>query len=192
MTSAAHAPGHGWGRLLVAFLCGAAALGALIALVGLSIVGFGLYDPTATTPHGPIASWAVHTTFIRGTQRAARSTPTPSRFTAAQVGAGMKVYVARCELCHGGPATPRAAWVSAIDPTPPFLLDSARRWSPAELNLIIADGVKMTAMPAWRFTLDDGEIWDLVAFLESLPTTSPAHYGQARAALTAPAPGDGR
>ena len=47
---------------------------------------------------------------------------------------------------------------------------------------MIAEGAKMTAMPAWRFTLTDPQIWDLAAFVDSFTVTPPAAYAQAKAA----------
>jgi hypothetical protein len=42
--------------------------------------------------------------------------------------------------------------------------------------------VKMTAMPAWSAVRTDAEVWDLVAFLETLPYISPPTYARMRAA----------
>jgi len=36
----------------------------------------------------------------------------------------------------------------------------------------------MSAMPAWGKSLDDDAIWDLVAFVRSLPEMSPETYQQ--------------
>lgn len=191
MSRPAENTGPGRVAIVCAFLCGGAAVLAVLALAGLATIQFGLFDTTATKQHGALASWAAHTTFTHFTQRAARGEPSPDRFSPDQVQAGLKLYVANCELCHGGPATPRAAWVSGINPAPPFLLDSARRWRPAELHAVVSQGVKMTAMPAWRDTLSDAERWDLVAFLESLPASRPADYLRARAALQ-PSSGSGQ
>lgn len=186
MNSGEPRTGYSGRALLLAFVAGGCALGVLLAVAAVATVEFGLYDTTATKEHGPLASWAAHSTFIHATRRAAQREPTPKPFSPTQVEAGARLYAANCEVCHGGPATPRAAWVAGINPTPPFLLDSARRWSPAELHAIISEGVKMTAMPAWRYTLSDAERWDIVAFLDSLPETPPAHYGQAKQAWRAP------
>jgi mono/diheme cytochrome c family protein len=41
---------------------------------------------------------------------------------------------------------------------------------------IIKHGIKMSAMPAWGRTLEDGEIWDLVAFVRKPPSMSPEAY----------------
>jgi len=34
----------------------------------------------------------------------------------------------------------------------------------------------MTAMPAWGFTHDDAILWDVVAFLQKLPSLTPDQY----------------
>jgi mono/diheme cytochrome c family protein len=60
-------------------------------------------------------------------------------------------------------------------------VDTARNWSPAELFLVIRGGIKMTGMPAWEFRLEERQLWDLVAFMHTLPRLSPAQYA-ARAA----------
>jgi mono/diheme cytochrome c family protein len=185
MSDAPHAKRrYGW---LLPFVCGAATVGLVGAAGGLATVQWGLYDTTASAQHGAFVAWAAHTTFIHATQIGARNVKPPTS-TPADVEAGRKLYVQDCEQCHGGPATPRAAWTAGLNPPPPFLLDSQRRWTPAELHRVIGEGVKLTAMPAWRFTLTDPQIWDLVAFLDSFTTTPPAAYPQAKG-TTAPTPG---
>ncbi len=91
-------------------------------------------------------------------------------------------------MCHGGSGVARAAWVQGLTPTPPYLLDAPRRWTPAQLYWIVGQGIKMTAMPAWRLTRTQGEAWNLVAFLEILPYLSARDYARMRAADTAIAP----
>jgi hypothetical protein len=39
----------------------------------------------------------------------------------------------------------------------------------------------MTAMPAWGEVRTDGQLWDLVAFLEALPYLTAADYARMRA-----------
>jgi hypothetical protein len=98
-------------------------------------------------------------------------------------------------LC-GLPWWPRnfaASWVDGLTPTPPYLFDAARQWSPSQLHFIIANGVKMTAMPAWKLTMSDQDIWSLVAFTHELRGISQRSFPCMRAAqpkpkLTAGAP----
>ena len=79
-------------------------------------------------------------------------------------------------MCHGGPGVSRAPWVRGLTPTPPFLMDAAYRWTPAQLGYILEHGVKMSAMPAWGAVRTPAEIWELVAFLEALPDLSPSDF----------------
>jgi mono/diheme cytochrome c family protein len=154
----------------------AMAIGALVVIEG------GLFNATASTPHIPAVAVAAHTAFIRSVQVRAAGVVAPARFTPAEVSAGFRDYDASCAVCHGGPGIAQARWASAMTPPPPYLEDSARRWRPRELYWIVGQGAKMTAMPAWAELRSDGQLWDLVAFLEVLPYLTAADYARMRAA----------
>jgi len=168
-------------------------LGGLTALVvgtavALWVIFSGAFDATASTPHLAPVAWATHTAMIHSIRARAAGVKAPSRFTEAQVVAGFAEYDLRCAACHGGPGVPRATWAAAITPTPPYLLDAARRWSPGELYFIVNNGVKMTAMPAWGEVERPDQVWDLVAFLEALPGLSAGNYARLRASAAPPRP----
>jgi mono/diheme cytochrome c family protein len=79
---------------------------------------------------------------------------------------------------------------SGLYPHPPNLaqgeeLESRRAF------WIVKHGIKMSAMPAWGKTLDDREIWNVVAFVRKLPGMTPEIY-QRMAAPRLAAPADGR
>jgi hypothetical protein len=65
-------------------------------------------------------------------------------------------------------------------PTPPYLLEVSRQWTPAQLYWIVHEGVKMTGMPAWGETQSVARVWNIVAFLEASPAISPADYARLR------------
>jgi mono/diheme cytochrome c family protein len=160
--------------------CAACAISALAASA--LIVGAGVFDISAVHPHGRLATWAMHTTMIHAEQRRAASITAPARFTVAQVAQGARVYDVDCAMCHGGPGVARAPWTAGLTPTPPYLVGAARHWTGAELYSIVADGVKMTAMPAWRVARSSQDIWAIVAFLQALPGLSPQDYARLKAA----------
>ena len=169
----------------LALLAAGMALGfAAVGAGGLAVVAFGLFDATAATPHDAITGWATHAAMISSMRERARDIVPPAAFDGAEVRAGAALYDAHCALCHGGPGFPRQTWVAGMTPTPPFLVDAARDWTPAELDLILSDGVKMTAMPSWRPVLSEGQIWDIVAFIEAMPYLTARDY----AAMRRPAP----
>lgn len=154
----------------------------LMGLVVLAVVEFGLFDVRASTPHKRIVAWAAHKAMIDSMRLHSRHVQPPERFTPADVVAGFHAYDTHCVMCHGGPGVARAAWVKGMTPSPPYIVDSARFWTPAELFTIVNDGVKMTAMPAWGDTLGRGRVWNVVAFLEALPYLSPRDYDALRRA----------
>jgi mono/diheme cytochrome c family protein len=175
-TDAARHPREGrLGLIVRTWLAAWIVAGALAGAAALAVVEFGLFDATATTPHSPMVAWATHTAFVNSVSlRAGRRAP--AGFTADQVIAGAGLYDQHCAMCHGGPGTPRAAWVAGMNPTPPYIIDAGRRFSPAQLHWIISRGVKMTGMPAWRGVETPAQTWDVVAFLEALPYLDQGAY----------------
>lgn len=173
-----------WLKLALAWGAGLATVGA----VGLIVVCFGLFNTTASTPHPPLIAWATHMTMRNAVRRSAGQMPPPPRLGAADVQRGFALYDANCAVCHGGPGLARAPWISGMTPSPPFLLDTARQWTPNQLYWIVRHGVRMTGMPAWDQTLSRAEVWNVVAFLEALPGYSTADYARGRALRATPGP----
>ena len=173
-------------KLLLLWLSGVVAGLMSVGVGALIVIEGGLFNATASTPHPPAMALAAHTAFIRSVQVRARAIEPPARFTPAEVAAGFRDYDVSCVACHGGPGIPRADWAGGMTPTPPYLEDAARRWRPGELYWIVGQGVKMTAMPAWGETRSNGQVWDLVAFLEALPDLTTVDYARMRAASGAP------
>jgi mono/diheme cytochrome c family protein len=176
-----------WKPLLAGLLLGWASGLAALGIGAAIMIGFGLYDVSATTPHMPWFGWLVHRTMIRSVKVRATEMA-PRSFTQAQLTRGFQLYESHCAVCHGGPGISRARWVDGLTPTPPYLLGAARQWSPSQLHFIIANGVKMTAMPGWKLTLSGQDIWSLVAFTQGLRGMSQRTYLRMRAAQTKPKP----
>jgi mono/diheme cytochrome c family protein len=170
---------------LLAWLAGAVLLGAAT----LAVIEGGLFDATASKPHYPLVGWATHAAFISSVKARAGDIQAPTHFSRAESLAGFRQYEGDCVMCHGAPGVARQAWVQGLTPTAPYLLDASRRWSPTQLYWIVGQGIKMTAMPAWRATRTQGQVWDLVAFLEVLPYLSAKDYARMRAAREPPAAG---
>jgi mono/diheme cytochrome c family protein len=140
----------------------------------------GGFDSTALQGYSEPVTWLIHRTMIESVRHRAKTIQAPPVFSQAEVRAGFRLYDQRCVMCHGGPGIGRQVWITGMHPAPPYLIDVAKHWRPRELDLIVSDGVKMTGMPGWSTTLSRGDIWDVVAFLESLPTTTAADYERLR------------
>jgi mono/diheme cytochrome c family protein len=158
----------------------------LVAVAGpvlvVAYVKSGLFDVAASRPHSKLMEWILHETMIASVKRHAEDVALPARVTRAQAVRGFCAYEAHCVMCHGAPAVTRQPWANGLNPAPPYLVDAAQRWKPRELHWIIRNGVKMTAMPAWRESMTEGQIDDVVSFVAAMPKMPPQTYVRWRAA----------
>jgi mono/diheme cytochrome c family protein len=162
------------------FIIAAAAGAASVVLGGIIIavlvLEFGWFDISAADAHMPFVRWFVHRVMIHGVSRRATHVTVPATVPAAVVANGLCEYQQHCQMCHGGPGVARNAWANGLNPTPPYLIDSHSRWTPQELYWIISKGVKMTAMPSWKMSMSDKQMWSIVAYLENMPKIPPGAY----------------
>jgi mono/diheme cytochrome c family protein len=167
--------------LLVGLAIGAA--GALaVALGAFAFVKSGIYNVAASSPHTRFTTWLTEETMIHSVRSHAEHIVAPASASAAQVRRGFCQYETHCVACHGASAVGREQWVSGMEPAPPYLLDATHKFRPRELFWIAKNGIKMTGMPAWRNSLSDAELWDVVAFLEAMPKMDSQTYAQWRSA----------
>ena len=158
-------------------LIGAAiALLLLVPLGALLFVRSGIYDAGASHPHSTFTEWLTHATMIHSVRRHAQGIEAPAYVSAAQVRDGFCTYETHCVACHGAPAVAREPWVGGLEPAPPYLVDATSKWRPRELFWIAKNGIKMTGMPSWRDSLSDGQIWNVVGFLEAMRQMPPQTY----------------
>ncbi|HWP94296.1 MAG TPA: cytochrome c [Gammaproteobacteria bacterium] len=150
---------------------GAVLAGALLLLFS------GRIDVSATRPHRAFTAWLFETARERSVQyRASRITVPDDLEEAARFRRGAVHYAAMCATCHGAPGREPDELAAGMMPKPPRLAETAHRWSPAELYVIVRDGVRMTGMPAWGVTHEESELWNIVAFVRALPQLTPQAY----------------
>lgn len=154
----------------------------LLGLVVLLIVPFtGAVDVAATHSHARGTHWFLETTQKRSVAARAKDVELPGDLGSTQrIQRGLVAYHEMCAGCHGAPGVD-ADWMGqGLNPDPTELWDESARklgqGSPARDFWVIRNGIRMTGMPALAPTHADGEIWDLVAFLQHLPSMSPEAY----------------
>lgn len=150
----------------------------MLVLLVLGVVGFiysGLYNIAASDPHAAPIRWAVHTTMHNSVEVRVADVEPPDLDDQAMITQGARTYEAMCAECHMKPGGQSSALREGLNPTPPSLIEQDD-WSPAAQFWIIKHGIKMSGMPAWGETHEDGEIWEMVAFLQKLPTLSEQRY----------------
>lgn len=155
---------------------------AVLATFGVvSAAGFiwaGLYNVGATRQHlQPVYSvleFAMH----RSVRLHARNIEPPPLEDEAMVRRGANCFQDKCAQCHGAPGVAQGDIGKSMQPLPGPLVDATQNFHARELYWITRNGIRLSGMPAWELRLKDGEIWDVVAFLQRLPKLTPQAYAE--------------
>lgn len=156
------------------------------AASGLALtVHAGLIHAGADQPHPPVVSnlleWARERSISRGSSEISppANLDDPER---RRRGAGN--YAAMCADCHLATGQKSSELRDGLYPQPPNLTQANngetmadRSRTAARWFWIIKHGIAASGMPAWSKTgMEDEAIWDLVAFLNLLPTLNAEQY----------------
>ena len=151
----------------------------VVVLVVGGIVGVaysGVLDVSATAKEPDLIGWLLRTSRERSVERRAADISVPDLSAETKVANGAKAFGEMCAGCHGAPGREPFTGAQDMNPAPPDLAKVAEASKPAELFWVIKHGIRMTGMPAWGQTHSDEQLWDLVAFVERLPSLSVAEY----------------
>ncbi len=91
------------------------------------------------------------------------------------VESGKVTYQTTCHSCHGEDARGDGPAAEHLDPAPGDLSDSrrARKTTAGEKAYIVLEGVGgASAMPPFKAALSEKQVWEVVAYLESLSRTT--------------------
>ena len=152
--------------------------GALLVLVGAAAVAIyaGLYNIAADVPHPQPIYWLYETVRDRSVAARARDIVVPTDLDDAnRISTGAGLYAEMCSGCHLAPGMKRTEISRGLYPRAPELRRQTDL-TPAEQFWIVKHGVKMSGMPAWGITHDDELLWDVVAFVRTLPELTPEQY----------------
>ena len=156
----------------------------LIAAIGGVFIFAGVYNIGADAPHYRPVYFALEQLRDRAITHHARNIVVPADLNSpARLATGAGLYTEMCTGCHLGPGLEKTEMSQGLYPQAPELARGQDQ-SAAEQFWTIKHGIKLSAMPAWGRTHDDQLIWDMVAFVRSLPKMTPEQYKTAVA--TAP------
>lgn len=97
---------------------------------------------------------------------AAAKRPNPVPATAESIARGRKLFEANCVRCHGAQAEGDGPAGKGLNPAPTDLRAMAGAHADGDFAWKIANG--RGPMPAWKDTLGEPQIWDLVIYIQSL------------------------
>jgi mono/diheme cytochrome c family protein len=153
---------------------------AIIVAIGAAVFFFGGFFSVAESQDDPaIVSWALATVRSASVTRHATDQPPASLDDPATVKSGARAYATiGCVNCHGGPPDANwAKWSEGLKPVPADLKVMAKERTASELFWAIKNGIKFTGMPSFGLAgASDEQIWTIVAFIKSLPSTTDADY----------------
>jgi mono/diheme cytochrome c family protein len=153
---------------------------AFAFLTGAICVYFGVYDVAAVKQHTKPVYWLIETAMRRSVHMRASGVRAPKLDKSSAITDGFEVYHGECERCHGGPGVSPERYALGLMPVAANLTLARQKWDDRELYWIISNGLKMTAMPAWKHRLSEPQIWHLVVFIgQILPTLTPTQYAEA-------------
>jgi mono/diheme cytochrome c family protein len=150
---------------------------AVLAIGAVVFVGSGIYNIGADDHHTKIVLAIIEELRERSIAVRARAIQPPNLEDPSRIGAGAEHYAALCVGCHLAPGITSSAIRAGLYPHPPNLSQEDIR-DAQRAFWTVKHGIKMSAMPAWGKTLDDAQIWDLVAFLRQMPAMTPETYQQ--------------
>jgi mono/diheme cytochrome c family protein len=154
-------------------------LGIVVAIV-VVIAGAYLFVTTGALPAGQdvkpgaLEKWAAKTSLRATIGRETRGLKSPIPPTDDNLAAGVALYVAHCQVCHGGPEGVPSPIAKGLSPDAPQLAKHGVEDDPEETTYWkIAHGIRFTGMPAFRQTLSDREIWQMALFAKRIDKLSP-------------------
>lgn len=157
-------------------------IGVLAAILAAVVAGYfvlreGVIPANADSKPFPLETWAAKTSLRATLAREAPTGPNPVALTDPNLIAGIGLFGKHCAICHGtakGDASATAI-AKGLYPSPPQLATDGVEDDPEGVSFWkIKHGIRWTAMPSWKDTLSDQQIWTLALFLKHMDKLPPA------------------
>ncbi|MEN6440672.1 MAG: cytochrome c [Syntrophobacter sp.] len=151
---------------------------AAISALAFGVLWSGIYNISALDPHWETTLQLLALARDRSIAFHGSEGKTPVLADPTLPTKGASTYRESCSICHGAPGGGAEAFSQGLYPAPADLLSGhiQKKWKDNQLYWIVENGIKMTGMPAFGFTLEPGEMSGIVAFLKRLPGMKPEEY----------------
>lgn len=167
-------------------------LGLIIGVAGViaSVVIYfvGGFAPVATSAQAmPFEKRLANAALEARVEKEMPKTP-PVAADNATYSAGTQVFRDNCAICHGLPDQDRTAIAAGMYPRPPQLFrgKGVSDDPPGETYWKVANGIRLTGMPAFRGSLSDTQIWQVSLLLANSDKLPDSIRQALRAPLTQP------
>lgn len=159
---------------------------AAIVILGISGAVFLMSDVlrrgiSARARPGPVETLVARQMRHWATPRAMRKAANPIAVSPEVLAGGRAHFADHCASCHGNDGKGQTEMGRAMFPPAPDMTQSATQsLSDGELFSIIANGIRMTGMPAWGDGSEESrrDTWHLVHFIRHLPSVTAAEIAE--------------
>jgi mono/diheme cytochrome c family protein len=154
-------------------------LGVIVVLVALIVGGY-FFIKAGALPAGQdakpskVETWAAKTWLSATINRETKGLTSPLQPNESNLSAGANLYVANCQVCHGGPDAKASSIAKGQTPNPPQLAKDGVEDDPeATTYWKIAHGIRFTGMPSFRESLSENEMWQIALFVKHMDSLPP-------------------
>jgi thiosulfate dehydrogenase len=120
-----------------------------------------------------LEKWAAKRSLQATMRREAQGLKSPLQLTDDNLTAGLALYRAHCQVCHGGADGRASSIARGLTPNVPQLAKDGVEDDPEGVTYWkVAHGIRFTGMPAFGETLSGPEMWQIALFakhMDSLP-----------------------
>lgn len=167
------------GKFWSGFILGVIALAAATFVY----IRFGYINPRADIAPGVMESALAMPSLDAAVGRRAPKIKNPVPPTDDNLVAGMKIYQAKCALCHGDVVHTEATLAQSLSPRAPQFVQNAPDMSDPENFYIIWHGIRWSGMPASGGILTRQQMWQVTTFLGKMKALPPAVTEQWKAVI---------
>jgi mono/diheme cytochrome c family protein len=163
------------------------ALGVAVAGMGTcGVAAFSIIQRGVSARDEPTAVEASLARLMRrlAMPRAERARPNPVPLTPQALASGRAHFADHCASCHGNDGKGETPIGRGLYPKAPDMTKAdTQSLTDGEIFYVIRNGIRLTGMPAWGdgTPAEDGETWQLVHFIRSLPRLTPEEIEEMRA-----------
>ncbi len=155
----------------ILFTVGAAVIGGYYALQN------GLVPANADAKPSRLETWMAETSLDATLHREAPKKDNPVALNEQNLTAGVHLFAQYCAVCHGsaqGASSPSPIAKGLYQRPPQLATDGVEDDSEGVTFWKIKHGIRLTAMPSFRDSLSDQQIWTLALFLNHMDKLPPA------------------
>jgi mono/diheme cytochrome c family protein len=150
-----------------------------VAAIATSIAAGYFFVTSGALPAGQdskpsrLERWAAKKSLRAAMRREAQGLTSPLQPTDDNLSAGIALYRAHCQVCHGGADGGVSLIARGLTPNAPQLAKDGVEDDPEGMTYWkVAHGIRFTGMPAFGETLSGREMWQIALFvkhMDSLP-----------------------